>query len=114
VGSAIGLLVAGMIAATSWLATDHISGLLQLEAAAREELAAILPGDAARSAAVGLLGLGLAIAVMRARLRPQLAATLLALVVAVDPARAGAGLNRRASPLVSPCFRKSPPSASMT
>lgn len=100
VGSAIGLLVAGMIAATSWLATDHISGLLQLEAAAREELAAILPGDAARSAAVGLLGLGLAIAVMRARLRPQLAATLLALVVAVDLARAGAGLNRQASPLI--------------
>jgi len=98
--SAIGLLVAGAIAAASWLAADHIAGLLQLEAAAREELAALLPGDAARCAAIGLLGLGAAIAVIRARLRPQLAAMLVALVVAVDLARAGAGLNRQASPLV--------------
>ena len=98
--SAIGLVVTGAIAAASWLAADHIAGLLQLEAAAREELAAILPGDAARCAAIALLGAGLALAVMRMRLRPQLAATLLALVVAVDLARAGAGLNRQASPLI--------------
>jgi hypothetical protein len=100
VASAIGLLVAGTIAAASWLATDHIAGLLQLEAAAREELAAILPADAARCVVIGLLGLGLAVAVMQSRLRPHLAAMLLALAVAVDLARAGAGLNRQASPLV--------------
>ncbi|HSB48957.1 MAG TPA: hypothetical protein VLD15_05535 [Burkholderiales bacterium] len=98
--SAIGLLVAGAIAAASWLAADQIAGLLQLEAAALQELAAILPADAARCAAIGLLGPGLAFAVMRLRLRPRLAAALVALAVAVDLARAGAGLNRQASPLI--------------
>lgn len=98
--SAIGIAVTGGIAAAAWLATDHVAGLLQLDAAAREELAAILPGDAARCAVTGLLGFGIAIAALRSRLRPAFAAMLLALVVAVDLARAGAGLNRQASPLV--------------
>jgi hypothetical protein len=98
--SAIGVLVAGGIAAASWLATDQLAGLLQLDVAARGELAAILPGDAARCAMAGLLGFGLAITVLRSRLRPQLAVMLLALVVAVDLARAGVGLNRQSSPLV--------------
>jgi hypothetical protein len=98
--SLMGLLVAGAIAAASWLAADHIAGLLQLEAAALQELAAILPADAARCAAIGLLGPGLAFAVMRLRLRPRLAAALVALAIAVDLARAGAGLNRQASPLI--------------
>lgn len=98
--SAIGMLIAGGIAAGSWLATDNIAGLLQLDGAAREQLAAILPADAARCALIGLIGVGLAIAVLHSRLRPGLAATLLALVVAVDLARAGVGLNRQANPLV--------------
>lgn len=96
----IGALVAGTIAAASWLATDNVAGLLQLDAAASKELAAILPGDAGRCAVTGLLGVGLAIAVQRARLRPQLAALLVALVVAVDLARAGVGINRQSNPLV--------------
>jgi len=86
--------------AASWLATDNVAGLLQLDAAASKELAAILPGDAGRCAVTGLLGVGLAIAVQRARLRPQLAALLVALVVAVDLARAGVGINRQSNPLV--------------
>jgi len=98
--SAIGVLVAGGIAAASWIATDHVAGLLQLEAAARAELAAILPGDAARCTATGLLGFGIAIAALRSRLRPPFAAMLLALVVAADLARAGVGLNRQSNPLV--------------
>ncbi|HSF21813.1 MAG TPA: hypothetical protein VLA81_07215, partial [Burkholderiales bacterium] len=98
--SAIGLLVAGGIAAASWIATDQVAGLLQLEAAAREELAAILPGDAARCVVTGLLGFAIAIAVRRSRLRPAFAATLLALVVAADLARAGVGLNRQSNPVV--------------
>lgn len=98
--SAIGILVAGGIAAASWLATDYVAGLLQLEAAAREELAAILPGDAARCVVTGLLGFGIAIAALRSRLRPPFAAMLLALVVAADLARAGVGLNRQSNPLV--------------
>jgi hypothetical protein len=98
--SAIGVLIAGGIAAAGWLATDDIAGLLQLDAGAREELAAILPGDAARCAVIGLLGVGLAIAVLQSSLRPHLAATVLAIVVAVDLARAGAGLNRQSSPLI--------------
>ena len=97
---AIGVLVAGGIAAASWLATDKVAGLLELDGVAREELAAILPGDAARCALTGLLGLGLAIAVLRSRMRPALGAALLALVVAADLARAGVGLNRQANPLV--------------
>jgi len=103
--SAIGVLIAGGIAAAGWLATDTISGLLQLDAGAREALAAILPEDAARCAVIGLLGIGLAIAVLRLRLRPHLAATVLAIVVAVDLARAGAGMNRQSSPLI---FRQLP------
>jgi len=71
-----------------------------LEPAAREELAAILPGDAARCAVTGLLGIGIAIAALRSRLRPPFAAMMLALVVAVDLARAGVGLNRQSNPLV--------------
>lgn len=98
--TAIGVLIAGGIAAASWLATDDIAGLLQLDTGAREELAAILPGDAARCAVIGLLGAGLAIAVLRSRLRPHLAATVLAIVIAVDLARAGVGLNKQASPLI--------------
>jgi hypothetical protein len=98
--SAIGALIAGGIAAAGWLATDDIAGLLQLDARAREELAAILPGDAARCAVIGLLGVGLAIAVLRSRLRPHLAATVLAIVVAVDLARAGVGLNKQSFPLI--------------
>jgi hypothetical protein len=98
--SAIGVLIAGGIAAAGWLATDDIAGLLQLDAGAREELAAILPGDAARCAVIGLLGVGLAIAVLRSRLRPHLAATVLAIVVAVDLARAGVGVNKQSSPLI--------------
>ncbi|MGH8662139.1 MAG: hypothetical protein ACREUB_10315, partial [Burkholderiales bacterium] len=97
---ATGLLVAGGIAAATWLATDHIAGWLQLDAAARGELAAILPKDAAICAVIGSVGVGLAIAVLRSQLRPPLAATMLAMVVAVDLARAGAGLNRQANPLV--------------
>jgi hypothetical protein len=103
--SAIGVLIAGGIAAAAWLATDQIAVLLQLDAGAREELAAILPGDAARCAVVGLLGAGLAIAVMRSRLRPQFAAAVIALVVAADLARAGVGVNKQASPLI---FRQAP------
>jgi hypothetical protein len=98
--SAIGVLVTGGIATAGWLAPDGIAGWLQLDAAEREELAAILPGDAARCAVIGLLGVGLAIAVLQLLLRPPLAATLLAIVVAVDLARAGAGLNRQSSPLI--------------
>ena len=98
--SAIGVLITGGIAAAGWLATDKIADLLQLDAGARGELAAILPVDAARCAAIGLLGAGLAIAVLRSRLRPPLAATLLAIVVAADLARAGAGLNKQSSPLI--------------
>ncbi|MGH8634804.1 MAG: hypothetical protein ACRET7_11820 [Burkholderiales bacterium] len=98
--TAIGVLIAGGIAAAGWLATDEIAGVLRLDAGARENLAAILPGDAARCAVIGLLGVGLAMAVLRSRLRPQLAAALLAIVVAVDLARAGVGLNRQASPLI--------------
>jgi hypothetical protein len=98
--SAIGVLITGGIAAAGWLATDNIAGLLQLDAGARKELAAILPGDAARCAVIGLLGAGLAIAVLRSHLRPHLAATVLAIVVAVDLARAGAGLNKQSSPLI--------------
>ena len=98
--SAIGMLVAGGIAAASRLATDNIAGLLQLDGAAREELAAILPGDAARCALIGLLGVALAVAVLRFRMRPHLATMLLALVVAVDLARAGVGINRQSNPLV--------------
>jgi len=100
VASAIGLLVAAGIAAASGLATGHVAGLLQLDAAAREELAATLPGDAARCAVTGLLGFGIAIAVLRSRLRPPFAAMLLVLVVAADLARAGVGLNRQSNPLV--------------
>ena len=98
--SAIGVLIAGGIAAAGWLATDHIASLLQLDAGAREELAAILPGDAARCAVIGLLGAGLALAVLRSHLRPRFAATVLAIVVAVDLARAGVGLNKQSSPLI--------------
>jgi hypothetical protein len=98
--SGIGAMVAGTVAAASSLATDDIAGLLQLDAAASKELAAILPGDAGHCAVTGLLGVALAIAVHRARLRPRLAALLVALVVAVDLARAGVGLNRQANPLV--------------
>lgn len=98
--SAIGTTIAGGISAASWLAADNIAGLLELDGAAREELAAILPGDAARCALIALLGVGLATAVLRSRLRPGLAATLLALVVAVDLARTGVGLNRQANPYV--------------
>jgi hypothetical protein len=49
---------------------------------------------------IGLLGAGLAIAVLRSHLRPHLAVTVLAIVVAVDLARAGAGLNKQSSPLI--------------
>lgn len=98
--SAVGVLVAGGIAAASWIATDQVAGLLQLEATAREELAAILPGDAARCAATGLLGFAIAVAALRSRLRPAFAAMLLALVVAADLARAGVGLNRQSNPVV--------------
>ncbi|HSC94024.1 MAG TPA: hypothetical protein VLC73_03580 [Burkholderiales bacterium] len=97
---AIGTIVAGGIAAASWLAADNIAGLLELDGAAREELAAVLPGDAARCALIGLLGVGLAIAVLQSQLRPGLAATVLALVVAVDLARTGVGLNRQANPYI--------------
>jgi len=98
--SAIGVLVTGGIAAAGWIATDDIAGFLQLDAGAREKFAAILPVDAARCAAIGLLGIGLAFAVLQSRLRPPLAATLLAIVVAADLARAGAGLNKQTSPLI--------------
>ena len=97
---AVGVLIAGGIAAAAWLATDGIAGWLLLDARAREEFAAVLPADAAYSAVIGLLGVGLAIAVLRSHLRPYLAATVLAIVVAVDLARAGAGLNKQASPLI--------------
>jgi hypothetical protein len=96
--SAIGVLITGGIAAASWFATDQIAGLLQLDAGAREELAAILPGDATRCAVI-------AIAALRSRLRPQFAATLLALLVAADLARAGIGINKQSSPLI---FRQVP------
>ena len=98
--SAIGVLISGGIAAAAWLATDGFAGWLLLDARARAEFAAVLPADAARSATIGLLGVGLAIAVLRSRLRPYLAATVLAIVVAVDLARAGAGINKLASPLI--------------
>jgi hypothetical protein len=98
--AAIGTVVAAGIAAASWLATDDIAGLLQLDGAARAELAAILPGDAARCALIGVLGVALALVVLRSRLRPGLAAALLVTVVAVDLARAGVGLNRQANPLI--------------
>jgi hypothetical protein len=98
--SAIGVLIAGGIAAAGWLAADSIAEWIDLDAHAREEFSAVLPVDAARSAVIGILGIGLAIAVRRSRLRPQLAALVLAIVVAVDLARAGAGLNKQSSPLI--------------
>jgi len=98
--SAIGVLIAGGIAAASWLSTDSLAGWLQLEEVVREELAAILPGDAGRCAAIGLLGLGFALAALKSRLRPPLAAMLIAILVAGDLARAGIGLNRQANPVV--------------
>lgn len=97
--SAIGVLIAVGIAAAGWLATDDIVGWLRLDARAREEFAAILPADAARSALIAMLGIGLAVAVRQSQLRPHLAAAVLAIVVAVDLARAGAGLNKQSSPL---------------
>jgi hypothetical protein len=96
----LGVLAAGAVAAASWLAADGIAGWLRLDAAARDELAATLPADAARCAVTALLGVGLAVAVLYLRLRPLLAAMLIALVVAVDLARAGIGLNRQLNPLV--------------
>jgi len=98
--SAIGILIAGGIAAAAWLAADDIAGWLQLDAGGRKELAAILPGDAARCAVIGLLGIALAIAVGRSWLRFHLAATVLAIVVAVDLARAGVGVNKQSSSLI--------------
>jgi hypothetical protein len=97
---AAGTIVAGGIAVASWLAADPIAHLLQLDGAVREELATILPADAARCALFGLLGIGLAIAVLQSRLQAGLAATMLAVVVAGDLVRAGVGVNRQANPLV--------------
>ena len=97
---AAGAALAGAIAAASWLATDRVADWLQVEAVAREDLAAILPGDASRCAAIGLLGVAIAIAVRRWRLRPPLAALLILMIVAGDLARAGIGVNRQANPAV--------------
>ena len=97
---AAGVLVAGGLAAAAWFATDGFAGWLLLDARARAHFAAILPADAAYCATIGLLGVGLAMAVLRSRLRPGLAATVLAIVVAVDLARAGAGINKQVSPFI--------------
>jgi len=97
--SAIGVLIAGGIAAAGWLAADDIAAWIQLDARAHDEIAAVLPVSAARSAVVGMLGIGLAFAVRHSRVRPLLAAALVTIVVAVDLARAGAGLNKQSSPL---------------
>ena len=105
--STIGTVVVGGIAAASWLAADNIAGLLQLDGAAREEMAALLPVDAARCALIGLLGIGLAIAVLKSRLRAGLAATMLAVVVAGDLVRALPGATgHRDSPAASGAGRR--------
>lgn len=95
----IGALIAGGVSAAGWLATVGIADWLQLDARAREEFAAVLPVSAACSAVFSMLGVGLAFAVRRSRVRPLIAAALVTIVVAVDLARAGAGLNKQSSPL---------------
>lgn len=108
--SAIGVLMAGAIAAAGWLAADGVAGWMRLDARAREAMAAVLPGSAARSALIALTGIALALAARRSRMRPHLAGALLAIVIAADLGRAGAGLNRQVSPQF---FRLAPEMAAM-
>ncbi|TAK51627.1 MAG: hypothetical protein EPO27_02470 [Betaproteobacteria bacterium] len=97
--SATGVLIAGGIGALAWLAHDSVVDWLQIDAVTGEILAAVLPADAARSALIGSLGVGLALAVRLRHLQARPAVTVLALVVATDLAVAGTGLNRQTEPV---------------
>ncbi len=97
--SAIGVLIAGGIGVFAWLARDRLVDWLQIDAVTGEILGTVLPADAARSALIGMLGVGLALAVRLRQLQPRPAVAVLALVVVIELAVAGAGLNQQTEPL---------------
>jgi hypothetical protein len=86
-------LVSALVAAAPLVALERLGAWLQLDARALGQLRAELPADAAATCVVALLGAGLALAVHARRLPAPRALALLALVVVLDLARAGAGLN---------------------
>lgn len=85
--------VCAAVGAAPLLQPALLADWLFLDARALNQLRAELPLDAARSAAVALLGVGLAWAARSGRVPAPRATALVALVTALDLARAGAGLN---------------------
>lgn len=96
-GAAAGALalLCAAVAAAPLVAPARLADWLLLDARALGQLRAELPLDAGRTLVLALLGLGLTAAVRTRRLPAARAAGLVALIVALDLARAGAGLNQQ-------------------
>lgn len=85
--------VCGAIAAAPLLAPERMGAWLWLDPRALGELRARLPLEAFRTLLVALLGVALALSVHARRMPAARAALLLAPMIVLDLARAGAGLN---------------------
>lgn len=82
--------------AGAWLAAERIGHWLHLDARAQAEFAAVFPRDAALTALIAAGGALVAGAAAWRRIQPHFAAVLMVAVIAIDLARAGAGLNPQA------------------